>query len=123
MIKGTLIAESVRTGATLDGVTLMVREIRRFAPGNLPDYQPKIWTTIEFEADDADADAEPLARRFAEILDEPGWYVNFSSATETFVVYRDRIFRYPRGDSTGRAQAQAHGRIHGVPEPQLDWSE
>jgi hypothetical protein len=121
MIKGTLIAESVRTGATLDGVTLIVREIRRFAPGDLPDYQPEIWTTIEFEADDTDA--EPLATGLAGILDEPGWYANFSSAAETFVVYRDRIFRYPRGDSTGRAQAQAHGRVVGVPEPQLDWSE
>jgi hypothetical protein len=32
-----------------------------------------------------------------------------------------RVFRYPRGDSAGRAQAAAYGRSVGVPENQLDW--
>lgn len=52
-----------------------------------------------------------------------GWYANFSSATEVFVIHHGRIFRYPRGDAEGRAMAQAHGRLVGVPEPQLDWTE
>jgi hypothetical protein len=54
---------------------------------------------------------------------EPGWYVNFSSASETFVVYHGHVFRYPRGDAAGRAAAQAHGRAVGVPESQLDWTD
>lgn len=54
---------------------------------------------------------------------EHGRYVNFSSDSETFVVYRGRVFRYPRGDAAGRAEAQAHGRAAGVPESQLDWTE
>jgi hypothetical protein len=36
--------------------------------------------------------------------------------------FRDKVFRYPRGDPAGRAAAQAHGRAVGVPEPQLDWT-
>jgi hypothetical protein len=39
------------------------------------------------------------------------------------VIYPGKVFRYERGDSAGRAEAQAHGRTMGVPEPQLDWSE
>jgi hypothetical protein len=121
MIRGTLIAESVRVGSALTGVRLVVREVRRFAADGVPDYQPGIWTVLEFEADESDAEA--LATDFAAVLDEPGWYVDYSSASETFVIYRDRVFRYPRGDETGRAEAQAYGRARGVPEDQLDWSE
>jgi hypothetical protein len=40
---------------------------------------------------------------------------------ETFVVYSGRILRYPRRDSSGRAEAAAYGRSLGVPENQLDW--
>lgn len=121
MIKGTLIAESLRVGSSLAGIPLVVREIRRSAVEGLPAYQPGVWTVIEFDADDSDA--EMLATDLAGILAEPGWYVNYSSASETFVVYPGRIFRYPRGDQIGRREAQAYGRILGVPEPQLDWSE
>jgi hypothetical protein len=121
MIKGTLIAESLQVGATLADVSLAVREVRRYDVGAVPAYQPTVWTALEFEA--ADGDGEALARAFAGVMAEPGWYVNFSSDTETFVVYRARVFRYPRGDTAGRAQAQSHGRAAGVPEAQLDWTE
>jgi hypothetical protein len=48
--------------------------------------------------------------------------VNFESPTESFVIFPDRIFRYPRGDAAGRAEAQAYGRQLAIPEPQLDWT-
>jgi hypothetical protein len=89
--------------------------------GDVPEYQPTVWTALEFDAADGDADA--LAAAFADVMAEPGWYVNFSSASETFVVYHGRAFRYPRGDAAGRAAAQAHGRAAGVPESQLDWTD
>jgi hypothetical protein len=59
---------------------------------------------------------------FADVLDQPGWYVNFQSFAESFVVFPGRVFRYPRGDDSGRAQAQAYGRQLAIPEPQLDWT-
>jgi hypothetical protein len=37
------------------------------------------------------------------------------------VVYAGQVFRYPRGDAAGRAEAVAYGRARGVPEDQLDW--
>jgi len=120
MIEGTLIVESITPGSTLAGIPLVVREVGRSEP--VPGREPAIWAAIEFEANDAVAGA--LAARLAEILEERrGWYCNFSSASETFVVYRGRIFRYPRGDAAGRAAAQAHGRAQGVPELELDWTK
>ena len=52
-----------------------------------------------------------------------GWYCDFRSPTETFVVFSERVFRYPRGDTVGRSEAEAHARSVGVPESQLDWPE
>jgi hypothetical protein len=120
-VRGTLIVESLRVGSTLLALDLTVHEIRRFATSGVPKYQPSVWTVLEFEAPDELADS--LASTLATSLDEPGWYANFSTVTETFVIYPRRIFHYPRHDGRGRAEAQAHGRTLGVPEPQLDWTE
>jgi hypothetical protein len=119
MLEGTLIAESLRPGTTLDGPALTVRKIVRHAPSGITEDQPAIWTNIDFEIADSEADA--LASALAAALGERGWYANFQSATEAFVVFAGQVFRYPRGDTAGRARAQAHGRLLGIPEPQLDW--
>lgn len=120
MITGTLIAESIRVGAEIDGVRLVTRKIRRSPQGDVSAGQPELWTLIEFEADEADADV--LAEAFAKALERrDGWYADFRTPTETFVVYSDRIFRYPRGDRAGREEATAYGRSVGVPEAELDW--
>jgi len=119
MIEGTLIAESLRPGTVLADLRLTVGKISRYRAGGTTPDQPDIWTTLDFEAETARA--EELAQAFADTLDQPGWYVNFESPTENFVVFPGRIFRYPRGDAAGRAAAQAHGRRLAIPEPQLDW--
>jgi hypothetical protein len=120
MIEGTLIAESLRVGTNLESLTLTVRKISRYrVRGSTPD-QPDIWTVLDFEADEAEA--RELAEAFAGVLDRPGWYVDFHSPADTFVVFPGRIFRYPRGDEAGRAEAQAYGRQLAIPEPQLDWT-
>ena len=120
MLEGTLIMESLRVGTRLDNLTLTTRRISRYRPGSLAPGQPEIWTAIDFEA--ADADADELARVFAVVLDEPGWYANLQSAAESFIVFPGRVFRYPRGDAGGRGHAQAYGRRLAIPEPQLDWT-
>jgi hypothetical protein len=119
MIQGTLIAESLRVGADLANLELTIRKISRYRAKGSTQDQPDIWTVFEFEADEAGA--ESLAHEFAAALDEPGWYVNFESIKESFVVFPGRAFRYPRGDKAGRAEAQAHARRLAIPEWQLDW--
>lgn len=121
MIEGTLITESLRVGTNLENLNLTVRKISRYrVQGTMPG-QPGIWTVLDFEADEAQAGE--LAATFADVLDDqPVWYVNFQSPTMSFVVFPGRIFRYPRGEAAGRADAQAYGRQFGIPEPQLDWT-
>jgi hypothetical protein len=120
MIEGALIAESLRVGTTLEDLTLTVRKISRLRPGDTTADQPDVWTVLEFEADEAAAGE--LAEAFSGVLGKPGWYVNFQSPATSFVVFPGRIFRYPRGDEVGRADAEAYGRQLGIPEPQLDWT-
>jgi hypothetical protein len=119
VIEGTLIAESLRPGTNLQNLGLLIRAISRYRAQGTTADQPDTWTIFDFEADEAQA--EELARAFAGALDSPGWYVDFRSPAETFVVFPGRTFRYPRGDEAGRAEVQAHGRQLAIPEAQLDW--
>jgi hypothetical protein len=117
---GALLDESLRPDAVLEGIPLTVTKIYRAAFGSAEAGQPELWTVIEFEvpADRATELAEALSRLLAR---EGGWYCDFRSADEVFVVFSDQVFRYPRGDRAGRARAEEHGRSVGVPEAQLDW--
>lgn len=120
MIEGTLIGESMRAEAELDAVPLVARAIRRKPWGDASAGQPRLWTVIEFEADERDGGV--LADGLAKVLrPDGGWYTDFRTPAETFVVFAGRVFRYPRGDASGRAEAVEYGRSAGVPESQLDW--
>jgi hypothetical protein len=123
MLKGTLLAESLRIGAELRvaGLTL-TRLSRQDFSGSVSAGQPPVWTVVGFEADDSVADV--LAQSLSEsLLAEGGWYADFKTGREHLVVFAGRIFRYRRGDQAGRAEAIAYGRTVGVPEDQLDWPD
>src|SRR6516225_6260942 len=72
VIEGTLLTESLRVGTSLENLNLTVRKISRYQVPDPAPSQPGIWCALDFEADDADAEA--LARTFAGALDRPGWY-------------------------------------------------
>lgn len=120
MAEGTLIGESIRLGGSLEGIPLLVRKVWR-VPNAVPE-QPSEWTLIEFEIDDDRADA--LASALSQALDDRHpWYCDFHTPEESFVAFAGRVFRYPRGDSNGRKEAESFARSRGVPESQLDWPE
>jgi len=119
---GALIAESISEDSPLDGVDLQVRKISRRDVGVVSAGQPLTWTFIEFEVDDQVVAG--LSEALSRAIDPSGgWYCDFRTDEETFVVFAGRIFRYPRGDAEGRAEAEAYGQSVGVPEVQLDWPE
>lgn len=117
---GGLLGESLRPDAVLEGIPLTVTKIYRAALGVAAAGQPEVWTIIEFElpAEHAAALADTLSRL---LYHEGGWYCDFRSADEVFVVFSGKIFHYPRGDRAGRAAAEEYARSAGVPEAQIDW--
>ncbi len=121
-VSGVLIAESILKSSPLEGVTLHVRRISRADVGDVSAGQPLTWTLIEFGAEDRVL--PDLLEALSRSLDPAvGWYCDFRTAEETFVVFAGHSFRYVRGDAEGRSRAEAHGRSVGVPEAQLDWPE
>ena len=124
MATGTLVAESVMVGASLQGLDVTLRGIERVEPQDISAEQsaagiPAGWTLLRFDV--ADAKAPAFAEALAGVLDEPGWYADLHTVDESFVVFAGPVFRYPIGDRQGRAAAEAHARKRGVPEPQIDW--
>lgn len=121
VIRGTILAESIKPGATFHGHGMRIIRWSRYEVSDPAEQQPPVWTAIEFEAP-ADA-SDALAGDLSDALLSPSWYVNWSSDTEATIVFPGRMFRYRRGDKAGREAAQEFGRNCGVPEPQLDWTD
>ena len=123
MIKGLLLAESLREDVPLGVPGLLLQSIRRSdVSSSTTDEQPGMWTFVEFEAPSGIADT--LAAALASALrPDGGWYADFSVDDERVVVFADRVFRYRKGDIAGQAAAMEYGRHHGVPEHQLDWPD
>ena len=120
MLRGAIVGESLRVGAALEGVPLVVTRLERITAGI--GEQPANWTLVWFEVDDehASALAEELSRALSA---DHGWYADFHSDTRVTVVFAGRVFTYDRGDTAARARVADHARSVGVPEPQLDWAE
>jgi hypothetical protein len=121
MMDGALIVESLRVGVNLR-FALRVRRLSRFEATGATPEQPPTWTLLEFEA--ADEDAERLAAELSGSLNPVGgWYADFHTADEKYVVFAGRVFRYPRHDRQVRERAQQYARSVGVPETQIDWAD
>jgi hypothetical protein len=113
---GTLIGESVRVGAELEGIPLTVTRVVRARVAD----EPELWTFIDFEV--AASRAADLAEALSRVLErDGGWYCDFRSDDEVFVVFSDRVFRYQRGDRVARSAVEDYARSMGVPESHLDW--
>jgi hypothetical protein len=122
MVTGYILVEGMRVGACLEGLPLGLLKIERYQMRTATPEQPPVWTMVKFEFEERDA--ERVAAALSEVIsEEGGWYTDFSLDDETFVIFADRIFRYPRGDRAGRADVAAYGRSVGVPDTQLDWEE
>ncbi len=119
MLAGALIIESLRVGVVIDDLGIVVRRLSRAAPTFVTPDQPAVWTLLEFRSDSADPDL--LAETLAGALDSPGWYANFDSDGQVYVVFPGKVFRYSRDDDARHESALAYARTVGVPPEQCDW--
>jgi len=140
VLKGRLLAESLRVGHDLEVPSLKVVRIGRhdvsestkpFAdttetsisdPGGASSSQPSVWTFVDFEAPDESADqiADALADA---LLADHGWWADFIVGNDHVVVFAGKVFRYRIGDNDGRQEAVEYGLAAGTPRHQLDWGD
>ena len=121
VLHGRLLAESLRVGADLTVPDVrVVRLFREDVSGTVAPTQPPVWTFFDFEAPDERAE-ELAAALAAALLPDGGWYADFQTEVEHFVIFANRVFAYAKGDTVGRDAAAAYGRSVGVPDQQLDW--
>lgn len=118
---GALIAESLRPGTNID-FPFAVDRLWWIDAGDPKVGQPRTWMVLELEVLDEQVD-ELTAAVSAALKEIGGWYCDLRSDDESIVVFSGRIFRYPRGDESGRWEVAEYARCVGVPESQIDWPE
>ncbi len=116
--EGLLIQESLVDAGVLDH--LQITRTEMWDVQGAAAFQPSTWTAMWFTGDECRAGA--VAEKLSQAL-HTDWYCNIATEHHSFVVFGGRVFKYPRGDERGRAEAQAYGRSLGLPEKQLDWGE
>lgn len=118
MVNGAVIMESLHPGVVFDDSQICLRRLSRLAVSDATPQQPDVWTLVEFSSP---LEPRVLASLFAAALAGPGWYVNFDTDDQTFVVFPGRVFHYRHGDEKGRDEVMGYARTVGVPDSQLDW--
>ncbi len=118
-LSGVLLKESLTDDGVLDFIQIVSTELWEVRGAVAP--QPGWWTVIRFEADTQRA--EEIAQRFSKALKPTSWYIHFSTDIDTYVIFPERVFRYPKGNQAARAEATAHALSLGIPRSQLDWKE
>jgi len=113
--KGLLLKESLRD---LDVLNLVkITKIEKWDVPDAVNYQPKIWTAISFEGEKDNV--EEIVEKMSKAIKEK-WYLNISTENMEYVVFFNKIFKYPKGNDKTKKQTIEYGISIGIPKRQLD---
>lgn len=119
MYTGVIIRESLENPAVLESLsTSNVRQVEIDNPA--PDQSPT-WTLIDFQIPD-DKVGE-ISELFASALKSGTWYIDMNNNQEIYVIFKNKILKYKKGDDGGKNEVKAYARSLGIPESQLGWEE
>jgi hypothetical protein len=120
MIQGLLIQQSLEN---LDfTLKLKITKEEKWNIDDAGEGQDKIWNVAWFEADESEADE--IANDISESLKDGKWFVDFRDSENVFVIFKNKIFKYKKGDKIARAEVENYAtEIVGVPKTQLNWEE
>ena len=119
--KATIIEESLEDKAILKTGKIISTKVYPAEPNT---NWIKNWTIHQMEIPENQAKA--FAQQLSESIDNKhasAWYADFGNEKEHYVIFRGKIFHYPRGQKEGREQAIQYGILVGIPVQQLDWKE
>ena len=119
--KGVIIEESLKSKKLLDNIEIIETRIEKVGKRHKTPWLKK-WTlhTVSIPQNKTGE----IAKKISQNLDyEHGtsWYADFNNGEEFFVIYKDRIFKWKKGDREGPQQAKDYGISLGIPEYQVDF--
>lgn len=117
-LNGLLLLQSLQDERVPESLTILKMEVWEI--DEPADFQPDRWIGVTFEADADQADA--IAEEISQAM-KPRWYADFTTADHVYVIFTDKVFKYPKGDRGQRVAAQTYAVSAGVPATQLDWGE
>ncbi len=117
--KGVIIEESLENKDILKKVKIVSTKIEEVTDEHQTPWLSQ-WTlhTIEIEPEKVDE----IARQISKNLErEHDWYADFNDGENFYVIFRDKIFTYKKGDKEGKQKAVDYGLSLGIPDYQLDF--
>lgn len=115
--EGILIKESITDDAVID--LLHVHKIELWDTGG----KPKYWTALFFTCDRTDF-PEQISKVMASNADNGGnWFVDFKSANEKYIVFKDKILKYQIGNQAEKESVRSECRKMGISDEQMNWPE
>lgn len=119
MYDGLILKESLEDVSVLSNDRIRISKERIWKVGSRAvEWQPAEWTAIYVEG--KDEDIQYCATAISNALLEK-WYANLSNSTTEYVVFRNRIFSYRKGDEEAKEEAKNYAKLMGIPEHQLNW--
>lgn len=117
MYSGLIIKESLKDERILDSVEIEAVEIWK------TDNTPRYWTAITFSSNIEDF-PERLSKALA-FFSESGmiWYVDFQNEEYKYIVLRDKMLKYRRGDDEEKKSVFEKCVELGIKKEQLDWAD
>lgn len=116
---GLIIAESLADTGLLSDTRITITRQETWDIGDrAADWQPTTWTAIYIEGDD---NVLPVVAKLVSQSIKECWYANLSDDNTEYVVFKGKIFKYPKGDTATKRKAQDYAIAHGVPEHQVGW--
>ncbi len=119
MFSGKIIRESLKDVFILNDLKITHEETWNIDHAAFD--QPNVWHVVSVEI--SDEEIERVSEALSHALDVGKWFVDFTDGQVIFVIFREKIFRYKKGDREQYEHVRSFGRSLGIPESQLHWEK
>ncbi len=119
--KGVIIEESLKDKSILKALEILKTRVEEVTPKHLTPWL-KRWTlhTVSIPAQNADEIAKKISKSF-DYSHKSAWYADFNNGEQFYVIYKDKIFKWKKGESIGPQKARDWGITLGIPQYQVDF--
>ncbi len=119
--KGVVIEESLENKSILNNIKILTTKVQQVTERHQTPWLTK-WSLHTVEV--PEADAEKVASLISKNLDynhKSAWYADFNNGKIFYVIFKNKIFKWKKGEKNGPAEARTYGISLGIPKYQVDF--